>query len=130
MSRRPPSMDEQHIPSPPIVTQEQYDAMKAAGINRFGEGKPYDRTAWELHRKACEEMGVNPEEVKPHYHKSEEYRLARYTKAGIDPLNQNPDGSDFHLMNTIDAEIDGADGSSREQPKADSTPIPDSTKDE
>lgn len=130
MSKRPPSMDEKHIPSPPVVTQEQYDAMKAAGDNRFGEGKPYDRTSWELHRKACEEMGVNPEEAKPHYHRSEEYRQARYKKVGIDPLNPNPDGSDFHLMNAIDAEIDGADGSSREQPKADSTPVEDSTDDE
>jgi hypothetical protein len=29
----------------------------------------------------------------------------RYREVGIDPLNPNPDGSDYHLMNTIDEEI-------------------------
>jgi hypothetical protein len=29
-------------------------------------------------------------------------RLDAYACLGIDPMNPNPDGSDFHLMNAID----------------------------
>ena len=61
-------MDEKHIPSPPIVSAEQYEADKDKGINRWGEGKPYDRTSWEMHRKACEAAGIDPDTAQPHYH--------------------------------------------------------------
>lgn len=39
---RTPSLDDKSIPSPPVLTTAQYDANKAAGINRIGlkvEGK-------------------------------------------------------------------------------------------
>jgi len=36
-----PSMDDKHIPSPPIRTNEQYEKDKAAGIQPIG--KPVDK---------------------------------------------------------------------------------------
>lgn len=63
---RTPSMDEKDTPSPPCRTIEQYNADKAAGINPYG--KAYDRTSWDLHRKACEEAGLDPEIAPTHYH--------------------------------------------------------------
>lgn len=63
---RPPSMDQKDTPSPPTRTQAQYDADKAAGIHPYG--KPYDRTSWELHVKACRAAGLDPEDAPPHYH--------------------------------------------------------------
>lgn len=31
-----PSMDDKHVPSPPVRTSEQYEADKKAGIQRIG----------------------------------------------------------------------------------------------
>jgi hypothetical protein len=81
---RPPSMDEKHIPSPPTRTVEEYEADKAAGI--FRGGKPYDRTSWELHRKACEAAGLNPDDAPLHYH--ERTNPARKKEDDKDGLQQ------------------------------------------
>lgn len=35
----------------------------------------------------------------------EHERMRRYQELGIDPLNPNPDGSDHHLMDAVDAEL-------------------------
>lgn len=33
-------------------------------------------------------------------------RVKRYKQLGIDVLNPNPDGSDYHLMNAVDDDIE------------------------
>jgi hypothetical protein len=35
-----------------------------------------------------------------------QHRTAAYARLGIDPLNPNPDGSDYHLMNVVDDELE------------------------
>lgn len=61
-----PSMDDKDTPSPPGRTTEQYEADKETGWHPYG--KAYDRISWELHRKACEADGLDPETAPSHYH--------------------------------------------------------------
>lgn len=61
MKTRPPSMDDKDTPSPPVLTHAQYEANKAAGINRYG--KTYDRVSWAAFAERCKAVGADPEQI-------------------------------------------------------------------